>query len=95
MADLDARTSAGQRPMDLATNEAMRQAIINEEERRRNHGFKRAVLLPISPTLVVQERNENGVEGGQATASAMANVEAGEEDDDDEDEDSSSSDEED
>ena len=59
MADLNARTNNGQRPMDLAPNQAMRQAIINEEKRRRDHGFKRSVVLPTPPTIAVQESNEN------------------------------------
>jgi hypothetical protein len=42
-------------PMDLATNEEMRHAIVNEEKRRRDHGFKRAVLPPNGE----QESNEN------------------------------------
>ena len=43
-ANLNARTIFGQRPMDLAEetgNVTMRQAIINEEERRRDRGSKR------------------------------------------------------
>ena len=42
MADLNAMTTADQRPMDLARgNNAMVQAIINEEQRRRDLGLKR------------------------------------------------------
>ena len=46
MADSNARTSYGQRPMDLARSEEMRQVFINEEKRRRDHGFKRSVISP-------------------------------------------------
>ena len=84
MADLNARTTAGQRPMDLAPNEAMRQAIVNEEIRRRDHGFRRAVLP--NPTAAERANGylaclEGETEGqGQASASASAVTE---EDDDD------------
>ena len=70
--------------MDLARTEEMRQAIVNEEKRRRDHGFKRSVIPP-TPTAEVQESNEIEVEG-QATANAEEEAE---------DEDSGSSDEED
>ena len=74
-------------PMDLARNEEMRQAIINEEERRRNHGYRRAVIP--NPTPAEQASLDRAAEGqsqeqgqdqnqGQASASAVA-----EEDDDD------------
>ena len=82
MADLNARTRAGERPMDLALNEAMRQAIVNEEIRRRDHGFRRAVLP--NPTAAERANGylaclEGETEGqGQASASAVA-----EEEDDD------------
>ena len=91
---MNARNSDGQRPMDLATNKAMMQAIVNEEKRRRDHGFKRSVIPPTPPTNVTeQESNENGDEG-QANVRAGVNVEE-EEDDDDNDDDSDSSDEDD
>ena len=44
MADLNVRNNHGRRPYDLAINEAMRQVIVNEEKRRRDHGFKRCVI---------------------------------------------------
>ena len=82
MADLNARTIYGRRPMDLARDEAMRQAIVNEEIRRRDHGFRRAVLP--NPTAAERANGylaclEGETEGqGQASASAVA-----EEEDDD------------
>ena len=82
MADLNARTSDGQRPMDFAINEEMRQAIVNEEIRRRDHGFRRAVL----PNPTAAERANGylaclgGEDEGQGQASASATAE---EDDDD------------
>ena len=82
MADLNARTSDGQRPMDFAINEEMRQAIVNEEIRRRDHGFRRAVL----PNPTAAERANGylaclgGEDEGQGQASASATAE--EEDDD-------------
>ena len=84
MANLNAKDHMGQRPMDVATNEAMRQAIINEEKRRRDHGFKRSVIPPNHAVVVEQEHNVNEEE----------EKEKGEEEDE-EDEDSDSSDEED
>ena len=82
MADLNARNIIGQCPMDLALNDEMRQAIVNEEIRRRDHGFRRAVLS--NPTAAERANGylaclENEVVGqGQASANAVA-----EEDDDD------------
>ena len=92
MADLNARNTDGQRPVDLATNEEMRQAIINEEKRRRDHGFKRAVI-PNSISITGQGSNENGGQG-QVNASAMTAEEEGGDNDDNNDEDSDGSDEE-
>ena len=89
MADLNARTTDGRRPMDHATNEAMRQAIVNEEKRRRDHGFKRSVIPPNPTTAAGQESNEKNEEEGEAPADAE------EEKEDDDDDDSSSSDDED
>ena len=97
MADLNAINRAGRRPMDLATNDEMRQAIVNEEKRRRDHGFRRAVLPP-NPTAAEVESNkrarleagivdDDGESEGQGNASASA---VAEEKDDDEDDDSGS-----
>jgi hypothetical protein len=69
----------------------LRDAIVNEEKRRRDHGFKRSVI-PQPLTTAEQESSELGEEG-QTTA---VPVEANEEEEaEDEDEDSSSSDEDD
>ena len=82
MADINALNINGRRPIDLAPNEEMRQAIVNEEIRRRDHGFRRAVL----PNPTAAER-ANGYlaclepksqDQGQASANAVA-----EEEDDD------------
>ena len=94
LADLNVRTKIGQRPIDVAPNQAMRQAIINEEKRRRDHGFKRSVLPPNPTTTAEEEGNENEGVGGQATVSALADAQE-EAEDDDENDDSDSSDEED
>ena len=100
MADLNARITTGRRPMDLAPNEAMRQAIIIEEKRHRDHGFKRSVV-PNSTTITEQECNENGEEGQVKASAVTAGDEEEEEEeeedevDDDDNEDSGSSDEED
>ena len=42
-ASLDVRLPDGRLPIDMARNEEMRQAIWDDEKRRRDHGFKRAV----------------------------------------------------
>ena len=90
MADLNAIAIDGERPIDLADTEEMRQAIVNEEKRRRDHGFKRNVIPPIPTITAEQESNENDGEG-QATATAVNNAEGEEEEADGDDEDDSSS----
>ena len=80
LADLNARITDGRLPMDLATNDEMRQAIINEEKRRRNHGYRRAVIpnpTPAEQEAIDRARREAGGEGqgegeGQATGCAEA-----------------------
>ena len=51
-APLNARTTSGQLPIDIAANEAIKQLIRDEEDRRRNHGYKRAVIP--NPTAAEQ-----------------------------------------
>ena len=94
MANLNARTRDGQCPMDLATNEEMRQAITNEEIRRRDHGFRRAVLPNPTPAerasgyLACLDGDQDQVvgnavtEGGGGHGQASANSVAEEDDDD-------------
>ena len=96
-ADLTAKThanawNAGQFPIDMTTNEAIKQVIRDEETRRRNHGYKRAVIP--NPTNEERKRArldrgeeeeevmETGGQGqGQASASAVAEEDNGENDD--------------
>ena len=80
------RTRDGQHPIDLALTEGMRQAIVNEEKSRRDHGFKRSVIPPNPSTTTIEEEEE--------LATNQEEGEAADEEDDD-DEDSMSSDEED
>ena len=54
---LTAKTNTDQLPIDIAANDAIKQLISDEEENRRNHGFKRAVIPPTSP---VKEDDESG-----------------------------------
>ena len=79
MADLNARARDGERPMDLAQNDEMIQVIVNEEKRRRDHGFKRSVIPPNPPTLIAELASmqllHEGDEEGQGHASASAVVE--------------------
>ena len=93
MADLNARTTNDRRPMDLARNEEMREAIVKEEKRRRDHGFKRSVIPPTLPSTFAEQECDENEEERQALGGAVANADEEEEDEDDED--SSSSDEED
>ena len=82
-ASLTARITADNRlPIDVATNEAIKQLIRDEEIGRRDHGFRRAVL----PNPTAAER-ANGYlaclyseDEGQGQASAIG---VAEEDDDD------------
>ena len=86
MADLNARTSDGELPVDLAPNQEMRQVIVNEEKRRRDldHSFKRAVLpnpTPAEQASIERARREAVGESeyenpGQASAGAGAVAES-------------------
>ena len=92
-ADLTAKVASGwaaeQLPIDMTDNEAIKQLIRDEETRRNNHGYKRAVI----PNPIDEERKrarldrgeeeeEEETEGqGQATASAVAEEDDGENDD--------------
>ena len=83
-ASLTARDDAGRLPIDVTANEAIKQLIRDEVIRRRDHGFRRAVLP--NPTaaerangyLACLYREDDGQGQGQAGANAVA-----EEDDDD------------
>ena len=82
-ASLTARITADSRlPIDIATNEAIKQLIRDEEIRRRDHGYKRAVIPNptaaerASGNLACLEREDE--DEGQASANAVA-----EEDEDD------------
>ena len=74
-------------PIELASNEAIKQLIRDEEIRRRDHGYKRAVIP--NPTDAERkrarlERGEDEDEAqsqGQAIASAVAEEDDGENDD--------------
>ena len=76
MVNLNATTTNGERPIDFATNDKMRQAIVNEEKRRRDHGFRRAVLRnPIAAeratSYLICLEEESTDDQGQTTASAV------------------------
>ena len=99
---LTARTTDGQLPIDVAANEAIKQLIRDEEDRRRNHGYKRAVIP--NPTAAEQaaskrarlgddEDEEGKEEEGEGQGQAQASAVAAEEGDDGENDDSASSDE--
>ena len=74
-----ARTNnADQLPIDIAANDAIKQLIRDEEEKRRNHGLKRAVIRPPSPVEDgdgepnCKKPRLEGEVSGQATASATS-----------------------
>ena len=85
-ASLTARDDEGDLPIDWAANEVIKQLIRDEEIRRRDHGYKRAVIpnpTPAEQASIERARLEamgetEGDGQGQASASAVA-----EEDDDD------------
>ena len=52
-APLNARTIQGCIPIDVAANEAIKQLIRDEDDRRRNHGYK-----PSSRTPLLQKRQQ-------------------------------------
>ena len=75
-------------PIDIAANEAVKQLIRDEEIRRRDHGYKRAVIpnptaAELASMQLLHEGDDEGVGQGQASASANAVAEEEEEDDDD------------
>ena len=79
LADLSARTRVGRRRglMDLADTDAMKQAIVKVEERRRNHGYKRAVIP--NPTAAEQasvERARLEAEGEGEVGGVQGQVQA-------------------
>ena len=78
---------ANRLPIDMTNNEEIKQLICDEEIRRRDHGYKRAVIP--NPTAAERKRariergeDEDETEGqGQAVASAVAEEDDGENDD--------------
>ena len=93
-ADLTAKThgnawNAAQLPIDMTSNEDIKRLIRDEETRRNNHGYKRAVIP--NPTDEERkrarlDRGEEEEEGqgqgqGQASANAIAEEDDGENDD--------------
>ena len=77
MADLNARTRYGQRPMDFARNEDMKEVIVNEEKRRRDHGFKRSMISSYPTTDAEEESNDNDDEDSDSDSDSDS---SGEED---------------
>ena len=97
-APLNARTTNGRLPIDVAANETIKQLIRDEEDRRRNHGYKRAVIP--HPTAAeqaaskrarlghddeVEEGKEDAKEGdeGEGQGQAQASATAAAADEDD------------
>ena len=79
-------TATGRLPIDVAANEAIKRLIRDEEIRRSDHGFRRAVLP--NPTAAEMANGylaclySEDKDQGQASASASANAVAEEDDDD-------------
>ena len=85
MADLNVRNHHGRRPYDLAINEAMRQVIVNEEKRRRDHGFTRCAI----PTFRTNDDEQGNDESEMGQGNADYVCDDGNDNDDDDDDDSS------
>jgi hypothetical protein len=87
-ANLDARNQYGRLPIDVAVNEEIKQAILDEPRRRNDHTYKRIREEDLQPA------KKQKVEGEEGAAAEAAAAEAGEEeeeedeseDDDDDDE---------
>ena len=84
-ADLNARSNAGQVPIDLARTEEMKQAIRDEPRRRMDHGHKRATEQDRHPnaavaTLASAQQNDKeeqeGEEGEQSNKKPRLDQEA-------------------
>ena len=61
-ADLNARNKDGQLPIDMVQSEEVKQAICDEQIRRMDHGFKRAVEQdwhPIADTAAIAAQQED------------------------------------
>ena len=81
--DLDARNKAGQLPIDVASNEAIRQAILDERRCRNDHTYKRIREEDLQPA-----EDQRGLAGeGEGAAVDEEEDEDENEDDDEEDED--------
>jgi ankyrin repeat protein len=81
-ADLRAANNEGKLPIDLAANEEVRQAIVDEEARRCNHTYKRPRLEDLQPAAALAAGA-----GAGADAAAAVQEEEDESEDDSEDED--------
>ena len=61
-ADLNVRNKDGQLPIDMAQSEEVKQAIRDEQIRRMDHGFKRAVEQdwhPVADTAAIAAQQED------------------------------------
>ena len=72
LANLNARTSNGELPIDVARTEEMRQAILDEEIRRRDtHGFKRTPEqnshIPATTVSVEEEDDDDDDDSSEAS----------------------------
>ncbi len=78
-ANLDARNKYGQLPIDVAENEEIRQAILDEPRRRNDHTYKRIREEDLQPA---KQQKVEGEEG--AAEEEEEDVESESDDDDDE-----------
>ena len=59
-ADLSARDISGRIPLDVASNEEVKQAIRDEPRRRMDHGYKRATEQDRHPNTASAQQEEEG-----------------------------------
>ena len=72
---------AGQTPIGVTHNEAIKQLIRDEETRRRDHGYKRAVIPNPTEAERKRARLERGEDAEEKEGQGQAVVSAGENDD--------------
>jgi ankyrin repeat protein len=84
-ANLDARNKRGRLPIDVADNEEIKQAILDEPRRRNDHTYKRIREEDLQPAKQQKVEGE-GVEGTAAAEEEEEEEDESEGDDDDDEE---------
>lgn len=84
-----ARHHNGQLPINAAKTEEIRQIILDEEKRQRDHGFKRA---PIESIIESDDNHQISVDGGGGNGHGHGDVSGEDEEVEDDDDESSDED---